>query len=248
MTQTFGPSWTRVLVDGCRELSRPDFPVPPEWILAKLALESGFDPAVLQGRARVVEPTGPNDPRPEIAGSNGKRLSHGSGARGLCQMMPTSRVDRGSRPDLLTLYAVTDPVQQLRDGFALWRRFVGKGLRHRSALYCANLAPARLAIPSYDDDTILYSANIDDEPINDLRGGYTQTFWPRAYRDNAAPFGLDPKADGTAVDERTKKHRGEGRLRMKHLAHGLDVAVRACRARYDAELDAARALMASRGA
>lgn len=228
---TFGDGWSRALCLGCSRLSALGHPVAPEWVLAIIALESAgtWDPEVLQGRARLVPASGPNDKRAEVFGHNGQRLSHGTGARGLMQHMPARlKRDRG-KPDLLTLYAPSDPVVQLTDGIRSWcdqaTRHKFGGFRSREALYCANLAPARLIGGEADDETILYSANPEDAPWNERGGRFVKTFWPEAYRANAKPFGLDP------MDPR-------GALRMKHLAHGLDAAVRQCRARYDAELSA----------
>lgn len=165
---TFGVDWTDALCEGSERLG-----VHVAWVLAVLALESGFDPCA---RNR-------------------------SGARGLWQRMPVAGMP----------YAETDPVRQLRDAFAFWRAMVvafdvGR-LSSREALYCLNLAPARLRGGCYDDDTALYAAP------------------SRAYEQNAAAFGLDPR------DTR-------GVIRMRHLAHGLDAAIARCRGRYDAELEA----------
>ncbi len=125
-----------------------------------------------------------------------------SGARGLFQKMPANGVE----------YAVTDPIQQMRDAFAFWRAMCGSfhvgEITSREALYCLNLAPARLKGGRYDTETALYEAP------------------SKAYRQNAAPFGLDPN-DPVGV------------IRMRHLAVGLDRYVAKCRPRYDAELDAA---------
>jgi len=231
----FGPNWSRALCLGCARLSTLGHDVLPEWILAMIALESAgtWDPKVLQGRARLVPASGPKDMRPEVAGTGGPgrpllRLSHGSGAKGLFQVMPT-RQERKVLPDLLTLYAEEDPLAQLAHkirALADWsiRHRVG-GYKSRAALYCANLAPARLVGGAYDDDTILYSADPADAPLNDRPNG-ARTFWPAGYRMNAAPFDLDP-ADP------------KGKLRMRHLDRGLDKAVAASRARYDAEVAAA---------
>ena len=167
---TFGPPWTRLLIDGAASLH-----VPCEWVLAVLALESGFNPLA----------------------------RNASGARGLWQRMPRDGVP----------YAETDPTRQLADAFAFWRQMLAAfrvgAPTSREAFYCLNLAPARLKDGRYNDDTVLYAAP------------------GAAYRANAAPFGLDPEDP-------------VGRLRMRDLASGLDAAVRRCRARYDAELGAAR--------
>lgn len=56
---TFGPAWSRALCVGCASLG-----VPPEWVLAVLALESGFNPLA----------------------------KNASGARGLWQRMPSGGV------------------------------------------------------------------------------------------------------------------------------------------------------------
>lgn len=186
MTTTFGPAWTGALLLGCESLG-----VAPAWTLAKIALESDFNPFA----------------------------RNASGARGLGQRMPANGVE----------YAVTDPVRQLNDAFTFWRAMratlkVGE-FRSREALYCLNLAPARLLGGQYDDETILYSANADDERLNQFHGRFERTYWPIAYQQNAAAFGLDP-------------HDTLGRLRMRDLARGLDAAVARNRSRYDAELAA----------
>lgn len=216
-TTTFGPAFTAALLVGCEQLSAPGWPVPPEWTLAKLALESGFNP---------------------LAENKGSR------ARGLWQCMPREvrRVDRfgdwgplGSldftrtngdgSTSVMRKYACPAPDVQLAEAFTFWRQFRVDGFRSREALYCANISPARLRRP-YDDDTIIYSANPEDAHLPDA------TFWPRAYHDNAAPFGLDPNDP-------------LGRIRMRDLAVGLDKYVRENQTRYDAELAAAIAMRAN---
>lgn len=228
-THVFGLSWTRALIAGAERISTPAWPADEEWILVMIALEAAgtWSTDVLQGRANIVPASGPTDMRAEVAGMRGMRLSGGNGARGLCQRM-ARREKRPGLPDLVHLYAERDPVKQLTDGVGFWLRYKGGGFRCREALYCANLAPARL-LGDYDDETILYSANPEDEPLNSMGAAFTKTFWPRAYRDNAHAFGLDP-ADPL------------GRLRMKHLSVGLDAARYQSRARIDAELAAVRAL------
>lgn len=224
---TFGTAFSRALVDGGVALSALGSPVPPEWILAVIALESGFRPDRLQGDARLVPASGHDDKRPEVAGTGGLRLSHGTGARGLLQHMPR-RVKRAGLPDLLHLAPRKPPHVQVADGVAFWvgqaRAFdVRGGFTSREALYCANLAPARLQGGRYDAETTLYSRAEAD------RG--KPCYWPAGYVQNARPFGLDP-------------HDVEGQLRMRHLAAGLDAAVKACHARYDAEVTAAYAVNA----
>ena len=97
------------------------------------------------------------------------------------------------------------------------------GYKSRSALYCANLAPARLINGAYDDDTILYSANIEDKDLPNA------TYWPRAFKDNAPAFDveIDPEKNP------------DQRLRLYHLETGLNKAVIATQKRFDAELEAA---------
>lgn len=232
----FGRAFTCGLVEGARRLSAIGALVDPAWILAKIALESAgtWSVDVLQGRAKLVTPNGPNDMRPEVAGSGGLRLSHGNGARGLFQRMPPRRLERAGKADLLYLYTEPDPVRQLADAVLGWSEFARKhrtgGFKSRAALYCANLAPARLIGGGYDGETILYSANEADRELP------LRTYWPEAYRQNAAPFGLDPRATGKPGEQ-------EGRLRMKHLDYGLDAAVRATTRRYTAELEAVLALI-----
>lgn len=224
MTAVFGPAFSRALVEGCALLG-----VPPEWTLAKIALESGFNP----------------------------NASNGSGARGLWQKMPEQvwgngkplTVPVGSSPPpgcilravkgvsgkilhmtVWRLYSCPAPEVQIRDAFRSWRSSqvntqIGP-FKTREALYCLNLAPARLAGGEYDDETIIYSADPADAPLNRLGGRFTLTFWPTAYRENAAPFGLNPSDS-------------KGKIRMHQLAYGLDKYVAINRARYDAELAAA---------
>jgi len=109
-------------------------------------------------------------------------------------------------------YPTTDPVEQLRDAFKFWR-----------------LMTFQFRVPAITSRAALYCLNF--APARLQGGAYddaTELYAApsAAYRMNAAPFGLDPKDPN-------------GVLRMKHLAHGLDTAVRRCRARYDAELEAA---------
>lgn len=246
----FGPAFTRALVAATERLSLPPAPVDAEWILVKAGLEGAgkWDPFILNENATLVPPSGPSDMRAEVAGTDGLRLSRGTGARGLFQAMPRRKKRGEGVPDLVTLYPHTDPVKQLEDGVALWIRFRGDaGFRNRASLYMANLAPARLLQPDYDGETILYSANIEDMPLNKRGNGWSKTYWPAGYASNAAPFGLDRKADGKAVDEKGR-WRGEGRLRLKHLEVGLTAAHQQSRARIAAELAAVRALVASRSA
>jgi len=120
-------------------------------------------------------------------------------------------------------YYCPAPAVQLAEAFRFWMGSRRAGFRSREALYAANLAPARL-IGAYDADTIIYSANPEDEPLNGRGGEFTKTYWPAAYRDNASACGLDPKDP-------------KGRILMRDLAVGLDAAVRRHRARYDAELE-----------
>lgn len=208
MVKVFGPAWSRGMCDVARELN-----VPLEWPLAKIALESGFDPLA----------------------------RNASGARGLWQAMPKDMGEHDGQSTLppgwylrtvmrdgkttvrmMKPYLTTDPVVQLREGLAFWkamaRDFHVGAFRSRASLYCLNIAPARLRDGAYDDETILYSA----DPADKAHAYY----WPTAYRQNAASFGLNP-ADPV------------GKLRMKHLDVGLDAAIARHRARYDAELEAA---------
>lgn len=204
---TFGPEWSRALCLGCASLD-----VPPDWVLAVLALEGGFNPLARNASGA----RGMWQRMPDPVYSNGKPLVLGNG-----EPAPPGCIVRSVK-DKITgvvtgqsvhrLYAPTDPVQQINDFFA-WTRsrlhVVNSGkLKSRSALYCCNLAPERLRDGRYTDETILYSAPSE------------------AYKQNAAPFGLDAKDP-------------HGALRMKHLAYGLDAAVARHRTRYNAELAAA---------
>lgn len=140
-----------------------------------------------------------------------------SRARGMWQCMPRGAVE----------YTVTDPVRQINDAFAFWRAFMTQHhiatFKSGNEFYCLNLAPARLIGGLCDESTIIYSTNPEDQPLNAQGDRFSRTYWPTAYRDNAAPFGLDPK------DPR-------GRLRMRDLSAGLDAAVKRCQARFGAEL------------
>lgn len=220
----FGPDFSGALCLGASSLG-----VPVEWPLAALCLEGdGMNPYA----------------------------ANASGARGMWQRMP-DQLYQGGRPWTLAvdapappgcvlrnvrdaagvvvghtvwrLYLVTDPVQQLNDYFAWTRDRLHDGkvgrLKSREALYCCNLAPARLAGGAYDDETVLYSMRREDG----------NAYFPAGYQQNAAPFGLDAKDPA-------------GRLQMKHLAHGLDAAVARHRAKFDAELAAAREVEAAQPA
>jgi hypothetical protein len=222
---TFGPEFSRELCVASLRLG-----VRIEWICAKINLETGetWNPHILQAGGQIVDPAGPNDPRPELFGYNGKRLSRGNGARGLFQMMPIVRKRPRPLPDILTLYPVTDPVTQLQDHVTRalgWLAVFRTEFKSREAYYCMNLAPARLVGGTYDDDTIIYSANPDDRPLNDTPSG-ASTYWPQGYRQNAAAFGKD-------------KNDPRGRIRMRDLAVGLDASLARSRKRYDAELEGA---------
>lgn len=198
-------------------LSTPDWPVPPSWPLAKIALESGFNPTAEHPK------------------------SH---ARGLWQCMPieVTRFPRGAKlivppiqhylmpnsdgtTSLMRKYSCPAPEVQMVEGFKFWLRYRGQGFRCREALYCANIAPARL-LGTYDADTIIYSANLEDAPLNNRGPAFVKSYWPEAYKQNAAAFGLDPRDP-------------KGRILLRHLAVGLDAAIRRTQARYDAELTAA---------
>lgn len=215
----FGPEFSRAMCIGCRSIG-----AEIEWVCATLCLEGGG--------------MNPNAANP-------------SGARGMWQRMPEQLFAQG-RPLVLPigapappgcilrdakdpkdrtlivgrsvwrLYGTKDPVQQLQDYFA-WTRdrlaSLNAGpLKHRSALYCINLAPERLRDGKYGDETVLYSMRVEDG----------RACYPDAYKQNAASFGLIP-TDAL------------GRLQMKHLAVGLDAAVRRHQAKYDAEVTAAYA-------
>lgn len=109
-------------------------------------------------------------------------------------------------------YPTTDPVEQVKDAFKFWR-----------------LMLFQFRVPSITSREALYCLNF--APARLQGGAYDASTVlyaapSAAYRMNAAPFGLDPQA-------------ATGAIRMRDLAHGLDTAVRRCRARYDAELAAA---------
>jgi hypothetical protein len=231
----FGPAFSRELVDGCVSIEGPDGrPIPIEWALRNFAYESGFDLNVLVGHARLV-PAGPGDDdgypdqRPEVAGSGGLRLSHGTGARGLYQAMPRREhradVDKGDPkkrrriPDLLHLYAENRPEGQCRDAFAFWRAMIAQmktgPIRSSEAFYCLNLLPAVLRGGVYDDET----------PVTGREGPYAFA-WSANQR--LAPLAPDGKTRISPV-------------RRKHLAVRLDDAQARNRARFEEELSAAYA-------
>lgn len=113
-------------------------------------------------------------------------------------------------------YAETDPTQQLRDAFAFWRAqvctFEVSMISSRAVFYCLNLAPARTkGTPT--DETVLYSSRQDLHP---------REFWPKGYAQN-----------------RNLDAAGRGWIVIGDLEPSLARAVRACQARYDAELAAA---------
>lgn len=217
----FGPAWSKRLCLGSAKLSSLGHPVTIESILTVIWFESAgtFDPNVLQGRAKLVKSTGPKDKRSEVAGHFGLRLSHGSGARGLFQVMPV-RAKRTGQVDLITLYSIDDPIEQLNEGIErFYNASIGNkfgGYKTREALYCANLAPARLVNGNYNDDTILYT--------RDVKYKGQKCYYPPGYIMNAEPFGLDPDDP-------------EGALRMKHLSIPLDQVYKSDR--YNAEVEAA---------
>lgn len=209
---TFGPAFSRALCVGCASLSTPAYPVPPEWTLAKLALESGFNPFAEHPRshARGLWQCMPREIR--------RCPSLGAAMQGLGPLDFT-RANRDGSTSVMRKYGCPAPEVQIVEAFAFWRSFRGDGFRCREALYCANIAPARLLRP-YDDETIIYSADPADAHLPD------STYYPAAYEQNAGAFGLDP-------------HDPRGKILMKDLAVGLDHYVRANQARYDAELEAA---------
>jgi hypothetical protein len=219
----FGTRFSVALCEGCAMLSSLGTPVPPEWVLGALALESGFNP----------------------------RAANASGARGLWQKMPEPVVQKGkpvvlavdAKPppgcllrdirdpmtkqvtgkSLWQLYACPAPEVQIAEACRFWWQFaraqkMPSGFTSREALYCCNLAPARLRGGRYTGETVLYSANEEDKGLD--------VYWPAAYLQNCEAFGLAKAA-------------GELRLRMRHLATGLDRAIARHRARYDAEVAAA---------
>jgi hypothetical protein len=210
---TFGSNWTRTLI-----MLAGDHEIDPEWVLYVLNLESGFDPKVLQGHAKLVVAAGPNDKRPEVARTGGLRLSHGTGARGLFQKMP-KREQREGKVDLLYLYMVDDPVAQLMDAFAFWDAMmkqmkVAEPLTSREAFYCLNLAPARLYGGKYSPETVVYSSR------KDL---HSREYWLKAYEANS---NLDKERKGW--------------IEIRDLGPALDRAARSNPARFEAELDALR--------
>lgn len=109
-------------------------------------------------------------------------------------------------------YTTTDPVQQIRDAFAFW-----------------TLMKVHFRVPRFTSREAFYCLNLAPARLRD--GAYdSETVLyaapGAAYQMNAPAFGLDPRAK-------------DGAIRIRHLAAGLEAAIRRCRARYDAELEAA---------
>ncbi len=139
---TFGPEFTKALLVGCSDLK-----VPPEWVLAVLALESGF-------KLTAANP---------------------SGARGLWQKMPDMVSQTWPQGKALPpghfqkangsvwrYYDVSKPAHvQLEDAFRFWRNmqrtFSMGAWPSRAAFYCTNLYPATLRGGKYNDDTVLFA-------------------------------------------------------------------------------------------
>lgn len=175
----FGAGWTAALLGECASIRGPGGgAIPHKWPLTVFGLETGglFSTTLLQANAKIVpaypaDADGFPDQRSEVAGTGGMRLTHGTGARGLWQKMPRrlKRSDpapddaqrRKPIPDLLYLYEVTDPVKQMREGFAFWRAmmktFSVPSITSVEAFYCLNFAPARLKGGAYHDETIIYA-------------------------------------------------------------------------------------------
>lgn len=125
--QTLGPSFSREVL-----LASADLTVPVEWILAVVALESGF-------RTRARNP---------------------SGACGLTQLMPQNLPAAGYSRG--TDAFQTEPADvQMRAGARFWRvmtdAFKVPAFTSRAAFYCLNLAPARLMHGDYSGETVLYA-------------------------------------------------------------------------------------------
>lgn len=138
-------------------------------------------------------------------------------------------------------YSCPAPHIQMADAIRFWSSQIKDVVRSREDLYLANLAPARLSNPERNLDTIVYSANPEDVPLNATKGG-ASTYWIQAYHQNSGPFGLDPgvlvkDASGRVVG--LKVSRGDARLRVRDLAKGLDKYAGHFRSRIDRELEAA---------
>ena len=135
----FGKEFSVVLVDGCAALG-----VPPDWPLAVIALESGFDPTIYHGRNQAVAlDKAPADWR-EVEGLGVALPRNCTGASGLWQKMP-QRLKRDGKRDLLRLYcsSVRDPAQQLREAIRFWGDWAPPGgWKSREHFYASNLAPA----------------------------------------------------------------------------------------------------------
>lgn len=113
-------------------------------------------------------------------------------------------------------YAVADPIRQMSDAFTFWRQM--------SDAFHVTVFRRREAFYCLN----LAPARLKNDRYDDETELYSAP--SSEYRMNAGPFGLDPKDPG-------------GVLRMRNLAHGLDAAVERCRARYDAECEAAQAVI-----
>lgn len=131
---------------------------------------------------------------------------------------PTARNPSGAvglwqkMPEAGRPYSVTDPVEQLRDAFRFWRSMVK--MMNVGAVKSREAFYCLNLAPAR-----LKDGNYDDETILYAAPG-------PSYQQNAEAFGL-------------VKNDPHGALRLRHLAYGLNVAVRRCQARYDDELVAA---------
>ena len=217
----FGAEFSKQYALGCRALG-----IELPWGLAVLALESGFNP----------------------------HAQNASGARGLFQKMPEQVLARTHQPVILPpdavappgflvkdehgdktdmkkvtgrtlwkLYTCPSPAQQIEDAFRFWSAMketfhVGE-FSSRGAFYALNLAPARLARGT-EPERVLYSSRKDLHP---------EEYWPAAYEANK---GLDP----LLADGKTRK----GWIEIRDLEAPLDKAIARCKAKYDAELAAAK--------
>lgn len=218
----FGSRFSVALVEGCGLLSSLGTPVPVRWVLRCIALESGFN----QKAANASGARGLWQRMPEQQFAQGRpvvlpldaKAPQGFILRDVRDPMTKQVTGRS----LWKLYSCPAPEVQIAEACRFWWRMardlkVEGGFRTCEALYCANLAPARLRGGRYNDETVLYSANDADKGLD--------SYYPAGFLQNHAAFGLPED--------------GERRLRMKHLTFGLDSAERRLRARVDAEETAA---------
>lgn len=225
MISAFGADFSRAFCLGCASIG-----TRLEWPFAVLCLEGdGMNPYA--ANASGARGMWQRMPTQVVIDGVPRTLPPGVPPPAGCIARPVKGPDGAViHQTVWRLYSPTDPVRQINDYFAYTRAMIAElragKLTSRSALYCLNLAPARVYGGTYTDETIVYSTNVEDEPLNARGHAFAKTYWPDAYQANARAFGLDPKNP-------------HGRILMSDLATGLDAAVARHQAKYDAELTAA---------